>query len=62
MEITDEKLETFFKNLREINNSTENMVTTLADMIIALRQQLIRVEHLLAEVSTIAQQPAADPS
>lgn len=62
MEITDEKLNKCVAALTELNNSAENMLTTMADLVITLQGQLARIEIVTDVLSKIAQQPAAAPS
>lgn len=62
MKITDEELDKFIEELTQLNNCVENMLTTVADVVIALQGQLRRVEELLDVLAKIAQQPAEDPS
>lgn len=56
MEISEEKLESFVRDLQELNNSIENEIVARADRIIALKGDIYLIEKMLSELAVIAKQ------
>lgn len=62
MEITEEKLKRCYTELKNLNNSHDNMIIKLDDMLLELHTQQARVEVVLSFISTMAQQVKVGPS
>lgn len=62
MEISEELLEFFVRDLQGLNNSIEDEIVVLADRIMALKGELCRIDGMLGDLAVIAQQVKAGPS
>jgi len=62
MEMSETELESFVRNLKELNNSTENEIIALADRVIELRKDLYLIERTLGELAEIAKRAKGHPS
>jgi len=62
MEITDAQFEKCVEALVELNNTSENILATISDVVTALHSQLARMEFITHILADIVKQSAPGPS